>query len=155
MKSATCTRCNRTYASSQSLWNHKQRCKGSIGQGLKGKIISREDSTLPSQIIPDAELIHSEVSDESNDSDESDVSDELISNASDGEEEEEGKEVKEEEKEEEGETLWQILIQLADEAKEKLFDLLLGLYLFYKSKDGDLFRKMMHDIEYAKSLNFD
>ena len=36
---------------------------------------------------------------------ESDVSDELISNASDEEEEEE--------------TLWQILIQLADEAKER------------------------------------
>ncbi len=57
MKSTTCTRCNRTYASSQSLWNHKKRCKGSTGQGLKGKIISREDSTLPSQIIPDAEFI--------------------------------------------------------------------------------------------------
>ena len=147
MKSATCTRCNRTYASSQSLWNHKQRCKGSIGQGLKGKIISREDSTLPSQIIPDAELIHSEVSDVSNDSDESDVSDELISNASDGEEEEE-------EEEEEKETLWQILIRFADKMKEKLVDLSFALYLFYKSKDGDLFRKMMHDIEYAKSLNY-
>ena len=56
--------------------------------------------------------------------------------------------------EEEGKTLWQILIQLADEAKERLFDVLLGFYLFYKSKDGDLFRKMMHDIEYAKSLNY-
>ena len=76
---------------------------------------------------------------------ESDVSDELISNASDGEKEEEG---------EEEETLWQILIRFADKMKEKLVDLSFALYLFYKSKDGDLFRKMMHDIEYAKSLNY-
>ena len=78
----------------------------------------------------------------SSNDEESDVSDELIIDASDGE------------GEEEEESLWQILIQLADEAKERLFDSLLGFYLFYNSKDGDLFRKMMHDIEYAKSLNY-
>ena len=30
MKSFTCTKCGGRYASSQSLWNHKQRCKSFI-----------------------------------------------------------------------------------------------------------------------------
>ena len=52
MKTYTCGKCDKPYASSQSLWNHKQRCNGGSTyenddrKPTKADMIQSEDSMI-------------------------------------------------------------------------------------------------------------
>ena len=43
MKERLCQNCNKSYASCQSLWNHKQRCKGTTNRFNVGRGVNPED----------------------------------------------------------------------------------------------------------------
>ena len=43
MKERLCQNCNKSYASCQSLWNHKQRCKGTMNRFKVGRGVNPED----------------------------------------------------------------------------------------------------------------
>ena len=44
MKSSSCNQCGKTYASSQSLWNHKQRCKKSATSQYQDLVSNHKES---------------------------------------------------------------------------------------------------------------
>ncbi len=161
-----CQSCGKTLSSYKSLWRHRKNCKHT-GHGLTsnqhassdkfsakrneelekvGHEVDDDAEKVLEDLIIDTDRHQSTETSESNDENSEDES--MESNESDDNEdsdESEGSDV------DTDDALWRSLIKISSNINETVFNTLASTFYLYKSSDGELFQKILRDVEYAKN----
>ena len=165
MKRSICNKCGRSYASPQSLWNHKQRCKGGNGvqtddNGVSFPMLSvpysKENSGRKKliQILENAGDPES-VAESDDSGDGRDKLTQILQNAgnpdSDAESDNESGD-DDIRTVEDDYGLWEKFVMSCNRGRKvDIFEWLAGILPLYQwSKKDDLFQKLMQDVENAK-----
>ena len=161
---AICNRCCRSYASSQSLWNHKQRCKGGTGLQMTFPLPSvpywrkQTSGDQPSDYQDDPKP------EEDPGKKTSDCQEESESDEPDDESEEESDDEPEDESEDESDFeydegkdvwLWEKAAMACKRGDEDILDWLMDMIRLYKwSQKDPIFQKLMQDFEWLKEKGY-